>query len=642
MKYFRRIVLLFVALLVSLFSGSRVVSGYETTRTARITVDLTAEGTPISPYIYGSNQELPGVTSLPSRRLGGNRMTGYNWENNASNAGADWFHVSDGWMCDVNGVSKLDCATKPGALLTTFHEQSLAAGAESLITLQMAGYVSRDKGNEVSEEETAPSARWDEVIYQKGSPFLLEPDLDDGVVYMDELVHFLTDEFGSAVEPQGVWGYSLDNEPGLWSHTHPRIHPQPVTAEELVERSIALAAAVKTIDPDALIFAPALYGFNAFKSLQDAPDWATLSSGGKYRWFIDYYLEQMDQASTAADTRLLDVLDVHWYSEAMAGGERIVMGGNDAGSPALQMARMHAPRSFWDATYKEDSWIAKWNPSYLPLLPNLQASIDRYYPDTKLAITEWGFGGQGHVSGGIAVADALGIFGREGIFAAMHWSTEESLDYIAGAYQLYLNYDGQGGQFGDLSLQVNNSEWSVLSVYAALDSAEDGQLHLIVLNKDMQEDMVVELNLAGEQHGYQSAQVWRFDETSPTITAQQTMGISEDGVFRYSFAPMSAYHLVFSNEQAEDAWTGDELIEETATPEAEELSDDPEETVVEEATAAIEITPTTAEETPLKPTPEHATIEETQPRRAGWIVALAGALLFAAVGFAIILLRKKK
>jgi len=641
MKHIRRVVLLFVVLLVTVFSGSRVVSGNEAARTARITVDLTAEGSPISPYIYGSNQELPGVINLPSRRLGGNRMTGYNWENNASNAGADWFHVSDGWMCDVNGVSKLDCMTKPGALMTTFHEQSLAAGAESLITLQMAGYVSRDKGNEVSEAETAPSARWDEVVYQKSSPFLLEPDLNDGVVYMDELVHFLTDAYGGATELQGVWGYALDNEPGLWSHTHPRIHPQPVTAEELVERSTALASAVKAVDPDALIFAPALYGFNAFKSLQDAPDWAMLSSGGKYRWFIDYYLDEMAQASAAVDTRLLDVLDVHWYSEAMAGGERVVMGGADAGSPALQMARMQAPRSFWDTTYKEDSWIAKWNPSYLPLLPNLQASIDRYYPGTKLAVTEWGFGGQGHVSGGIAVADALGIFGREGVFAAMHWSTEDSLAYVTAAYQLYLNYDGRGGLFGDIGLPVNNSEWGMLSVYAALDSTDGGRLHLIVLNKDMQENADVELSLAGE-HGHQSAQVWRFNENSPTITAQQAMGISEDGVFRYSFAPMSAYHLVFSSEQAEDAWQPEEPEEDLTAPEDEALSEDAEETAVEEATATIEILPAATEEIPLTPTPEHATIEEPQPGRQGWAVALAGGLLVAAVGLAIILLRKKK
>jgi len=52
--------------------------------------------------------------------------------------------------------------------------------------------------------------------------------------------------------------------------------------------------------------------------------------------------------------------------------------------------------------------------------------------------------------------------------------------------------------------------------------------------------------------------------------------------------------------------------------------------------------PAATEEIPLTPTPEHATIEEPQPGRQGWAVALAGGLLVAAVGLAIILLRKKK
>jgi len=47
----------------------------------------------ISPYIYGSNSSV--ITSRTLDRAGGNRWTGYNWENNASNAGADWYHHSD-------------------------------------------------------------------------------------------------------------------------------------------------------------------------------------------------------------------------------------------------------------------------------------------------------------------------------------------------------------------------------------------------------------------------------------------------------------------------------------------------------------------------------------------------------------------
>jgi len=57
-----------------------------------ITVDLSAEGKEISPYIYGINQyghqdDYKKVNPTAVRQ-GGNRMTAYNWETNASNAGS--------------------------------------------------------------------------------------------------------------------------------------------------------------------------------------------------------------------------------------------------------------------------------------------------------------------------------------------------------------------------------------------------------------------------------------------------------------------------------------------------------------------------------------------------------------------------
>lgn len=64
-----------------------------------IIIDATIQ-TPISPYIYGANfpdwkgLELP----FPFVRQGGNRMTAYNWETNASNAGNDYRNQNDGYM----------------------------------------------------------------------------------------------------------------------------------------------------------------------------------------------------------------------------------------------------------------------------------------------------------------------------------------------------------------------------------------------------------------------------------------------------------------------------------------------------------------------------------------------------------------
>lgn len=50
-------------------------------------IKLKGQSQPISPYIYGTNQILNSDYNYTAVQQGGNRMTGYNWENNVSNAG---------------------------------------------------------------------------------------------------------------------------------------------------------------------------------------------------------------------------------------------------------------------------------------------------------------------------------------------------------------------------------------------------------------------------------------------------------------------------------------------------------------------------------------------------------------------------
>ena len=74
-----------------------------------ITVDLKGERKEISPLIYGVNQYTTNLKDVKTTavRQGGNRMTGYNWETNASNAGSDWKHSSDNNLSDSDAPA--DC-----------------------------------------------------------------------------------------------------------------------------------------------------------------------------------------------------------------------------------------------------------------------------------------------------------------------------------------------------------------------------------------------------------------------------------------------------------------------------------------------------------------------------------------------------
>lgn len=514
------------------------------------TVDTESERGLISPYIYGFNFDQVTCGNLTVRRMGGNRTTGYNWENNFSNAGSDWQHSSDRYMSSYLPWNQ---QLIPGKVYADFHQDDIQAQRASVLTLQMAGYVSADDYGTVSEDQTAPSSRWKAVVYKKNAPFCVpagSPDTTDNYVYMDEFVHYLVTTFGNAAAPTGVQFYSLDNEPALWAYTHLRIHPAKLGCAELISRSTALASAVKDVDPYAQITGPVLYGFSAFMSLQDAPDWNSVK--GSYGWFLDYYLAQMRAAEESSGRRLLDVLDLHWYPEAQDdNGVRIT---DFAATDTNYTARMQAPRTLWDSGYFEKSWIGEWFRSYLPLLPRVFLSIQTYYPGTKLAFTEYNYGGENHVSGGIAQADVLGIFGKYGVYLATYWGGNGS--YTNAAFNLYRNYDGGGSAFGDVTVSASMSDKVNSSIYGSMFAGVNNRLHLIVLNKNLTETIQGTFAIDSPCL-YTSGRVWAFDSSHAAVSEITPVGTIANNTFVYGVPPLTACHFVLESSRPAADLTGD-------------------------------------------------------------------------------------
>lgn len=511
--------------------------------TVDITIDPNSDRNPISPYIYGANQDVTGVKHT-ARRIGGNRLTGYNWEINVSNAGSDWYHFSDYYLLWIMGIHQSNY-NKPGIVLTTFHDQSLAMGAISLITLQMAGYVAKDGKGPVIENEVAPSPRWAEVKFRKNAPLSLTPDPSDNYVYMDELINFLINKYGYANTKTGIKGYLLDNEPELWFSTHPRIHPNKVTCNGLIQKSIELAKVIKEMDPYAKVFGYESYGFMGFYSLQDSPDWNQVRKN--HRWFISYYLEKMREASQSYGKRLLDVLSLHWYPEARGGDIRICFEGEKATTKEVSIARMQAPRTLWDPKYKtsvkgkitagEHSWINQWFPEYLPIIPTIIRDIDIYYPGTKLAITEYDYGGRDHISGGIAQVDVLGIFGKYGVYLATRWG--DSGSYITSAYNIYLNYN-----YGNISVKAETTDVENMPVYSSIHSDNNNKLHVILINRSWDKEGIAKVKI-NSSYNYTSCQIYGFDYTSPEIRRLGGVNKIVNNSFELKIPPLTVYHLVF-------------------------------------------------------------------------------------------------
>ena len=494
-----------------------------------LTIDSQEAVHPISPFIYGSNQMGDDTPYLKMGRSGGNRWTAYNWETNASNAGSDWHYSNDGYLLDDD---------TPGEAVRRAVEESRRNGAAHVVTVPMAGHVSADKsGNVDLDDPNHLAERFHESLAKKGAAFDLSPDTSDDYVYQDEFINWLDHEFpGALSDDETPILLSLDNEPALWSHTHEEIHPDPATYAEMVEKSTEMAVAVKNVAPEAKILGFVGYGWAAFETLQDAPD----ADG---RNFVDFFLDAMRQADEDFGYRLMDVLDLHWYPEAQGGGVRIT---EDDNSDEVVAARLQAPRSLWDDTYTEDSWISQWSTKGpIALIPRMLEKIDDHYPGTKLSITEYNYGGADHISGALAEADALGIFGREGVFAASLWPLSTSQDAIMAAFDMYLNYDGGGGAFGDTSIAAETSDIEASSVYASVDEGDPNRMVLVAINKT-DGRLAADIEISHDVD-FESVEVYQLTEDDPAAVKSDAAPSIDGNRLTYNMPPLSVSTLVLSH-----------------------------------------------------------------------------------------------
>ncbi len=454
-------------------------------------------------------------------------MTAYNWETNDSNAGSDWNYQNDDYL------SSSAVAAKP---MRDAVQAASDAGASIIMTVPMAGWVAADADGPCPSHPTQEqiAQRFLPILSTKPSAYAYPPDVTDGKVYADEFVHYLENQFPDAqTDPIRRIFYMLDNEPALWSSTHSEIHPSAVTHAELVQKSEDFAKAIKKAAPDALVFGPVSYGWQGYVDLQGAPD-------ANNRDFLDVYLDAMKSAEQAAGKRLLDVLDVHWYPEAEGDGHRIVDDGVTAGEVA---AREQAPRSLWDPTYTETSWITQGSTNGpIRLIPRLMDKIGAHYPGTRLSISEYNYGAGGHISGAIAQADVLGVFGREGVFTASVWLMSQTITFLFGAFAMYRNYDGQGGAFGDTSIRTTTSSVESCTATGSVDSGDPARVVVVAINKHAS-PLVAGITV--KHTSLAAADVYALTEASATPTHTGNLAAVDANAFSYTMPAQSVTTIVF-------------------------------------------------------------------------------------------------
>lgn len=507
---------------------------------AAVTVRDDLAGRPISPLVFGSNEigamdggplsaELDARAGVTARRLGGNLMTTYDWATNLSNAGKDWNYANAYLLPDAMRLSDEE-RRRPHAVIDAMLAASRAMGAKSLVTLPLAGFVAADADGPVPPADFAPSRRFKPVRWDGRT--LGDAPIDPSVCDIPQLLARLVERHGTAAEG-GIWGYALDNEPGLWSETHPRVAREKPTVASLIERSVTAAKVVKAIDPGALVFGPASWGPSEFATFQDAPDWPDYA---RFDSFLGAYLDAFAKASERAGTRLLDALDVHWYPYSRRGD---LFRTED---PRLASALLDAPRSLDEPGFVEDSWVPQvLRPGAeegigLPLLPSLRRTVERFFPGVGIAVTEFNYGGAGQVASGLALADALGRFCAGGVMLASHWGSLAG--FLGEAYRLYRAEGGFGGE----ALGVEGGDGR-LSVFAAR-TAPGGRVDVVVLNK-AEAPVAVDLRFAGALRGGVPGSAHGFDAARPETGPVDAAAEAVEGGVRLALPPRAARRYLF-------------------------------------------------------------------------------------------------
>jgi fibronectin type 3 domain-containing protein len=517
---------------------------------ADVTITVNPANThPISPYIYGTNFYGGNTAPQPNFTLdrdGGNRWTAYNWETNASNAGSDYLYQSDNYLSASN---------VPAEAVRSFIAGDQGAGLASLVTFQLQGYVSADEAGPVATPFPNLS-RFKQVIEKKSTkdatPFTINPPTTDAYVYMDEFAWALDQKFSGmnifGSNPAHATFISLDNEPDLWYSTHEEIQGSAtvngqkannLSTANFITKTVTLSKALKDLKvpyptqfSNVVVFGPVNYGFNGIYSWQGDLTLSPTPNGSD--WFADKYLTGIKAASTTYGAPLVDVYDFHWYSEATDGTTRVInLNGPSLTDPQIQ-AIVQSPRSLWDPTFTETSWITGVLGGPINILGRLQAKIAANNPGMKLAITEYENGGFMHIAGTIAQADNLGIFGSMGLFAADFWppgcpnTNPNCYSYTLAGFRAFRGFDGGTANFPSTSLQTTSSDVASVVVYAASDPSILGRICFVAINRS-NSAKVTAINgqaLSGTAHLYQMTAASAAGQTNVRPVSIGTMAVS--------------------------------------------------------------------------------------------------------------------
>ncbi len=556
-----------------------------------LTVDLTRDRRPISPYLYGVNianwsagYYLERVTQQLKEadvtvvRLGATNMERYNFKTNRM----------------YNVISRQnDYVPLSWESFVEWARNSL--GAEPFLQASVYGNVA------------GPGAG------------ITAPDYSLGQSSSE-----VTQWAGLAGKDLGFWG--VGNEPWIaWKRDdYPDIYRDAAHGDQVLnahtaydyyfDRFASVAGAIKAANPDARILGPTpanwwLYWTNDYSPLcpvtepggaamADSPLWQIMmdpvstwdtsifpdrgADPYTYGWESDprrgvcQYLSRMKIHEDQTGVRLADYLDVHRYIRAITDRDAI-----------------QEPRGLFQEDF--ESWDMETQAIGIRtnILNRLRSAVDAYYPGTRLSFSEYGyFYWNGYPSlaqiTAVGTVDYLGFFARAGVDLACNWYVGEpnqsGTDFahaVDSAKQAMFDETGQPNPkywafylmshwFRGTVVDAQASDWEKFSIHAC--QRDSGDIVIVVAYKGMVDgttgDFIQNQSpVAATIHGLPDdgdlvlSRLMRFGLNDPGIIDMDTRDIALDkGSLTYTFHPLALYAFVFSPMPDQDQTPGQPLV----------------------------------------------------------------------------------
>ena len=479
--------------------------------TVNITVNTKIGQKPISPALYGRNNCLKNNSTEAEKQFlrdagvrlmrenGGNNGTKYNWREDLSSH-PDWYNnVYDQYRDERAVIIEEDFNNVQG--MFGFPTCGWAASSNDFNFKEWID----DKNHTRTTENLAGGGDINK--------YLVPWPADSIVGVLDHW--FKEDGLGLSEENFTYW--NLDNEPDIWEHTHDDIFPEHIHPEVVIDKYLAVARKIKSVNPNLKLCAPAITGEWHFWG------WAKEDKLGM-SW-VEYFIKRFGEATTDDGVQLIDMIDLHFYFNYP----------QDAQSKT-EFLQYH--RVYYDETYAYPlangiqlntnpygGWDSSLNKEYL--LKRMDDWISEYFPENNtvtVGVSEAGLNNANNSNANYIAswyASQLGTFADQGteLFAPWYWHVGQW-----EVMNLFSNFHY------DTRVLSNSSNELLVSAYSAINTAKDS-LSVILVNRNESSSQSATLNLeSGKFLSTSDISV----QTLSNLPAEETFKSSSDNALKTS------------------------------------------------------------------------------------------------------------